>query len=233
MMLLTIYTSDRCNLKCSYCLAARWNNKLEKFIPADLFLDYCEKYFPPKTTIIEHTGGGEPTTHPEFDYIISEQLKRGYKIILRTNGTNPVEKHKNLKIVSTWHKHESKYVPIESDYIIIPENYDDDVKVKKNYCAYKSIPYEVKQIKDYCLPKCQNVVDSRPRCNPLFSEWQVIFPDGTLAQCNKGERTGHICNGSPPKPKQSCYTCQPVINAEFFICRKWREDFRDSIGCLF
>jgi len=81
-----------CNLDCSFCFYRNSGFKLEGFddrdaMPTEKVLEIMQDLKDLGVKAIEWTGGGEPTLHPKFLYIIRQAKSMGFKQALVTNGT--------------------------------------------------------------------------------------------------------------------------------------------------
>lgn len=84
-----------CNLNCSYCSVKK--RKTTYRIEMPIIKDYVEKLMTRGLKAVILTGGGEPTTYPHFNELISWLHEKGLKIALITNGTQ-------TNLVEDWSK---------------------------------------------------------------------------------------------------------------------------------
>ncbi len=83
---LTLYISNRCNLKCVHCYASG-GEPLPSELTTEELLDLIDQY-----SYIAKAGevtisGGEPTLHQDLDRILRAVIERGHRSVLFTNGT--------------------------------------------------------------------------------------------------------------------------------------------------
>ena len=226
-----------CNRACSYCLSKRWNKPLshgvEHLLSADVIFKWLDTYCPPHKWMIEITGGGEPTCHPEIVKIIEGLTTRGYYFCIRSNGTHFIPSSPNLKRVVTWHY--GNDIPRSCDSVIVLKNPAEEWRDKVLFCIDNRIPYEVKPLQNYCRDSCERPCEVVAHTNSLIMRVQVIFPNGVLVQCNGQSKRGlvddtlTIQNMSPPNPRTPCPLCRPVRNFEALYSDKEKEFFRERL----
>lgn len=90
--------TNKCNLNCSFC-AYRMDgySSNEQFNSNDSLsfeksLQCINDLKSMGTKAIEFTGGGEPTVHPDFTYILQYALEKDFECALVTNGVNISDK---------------------------------------------------------------------------------------------------------------------------------------------
>jgi len=83
---LTLYISNRCNLKCVHCYAAAG-----EVLPSELttpeLLDLIDQYSQIARMGEVTISGGEPTLHPDLGVILKSVANHGHRSVLFTNGT--------------------------------------------------------------------------------------------------------------------------------------------------
>lgn len=85
--MLSVWLSQVCNLRCSYCLYSDYNKEVSKFIDTRKFIEFINEIASLGIESVEFSGGGEPMLHPDF-YQIAEFIKfKGLKVGVLTNGT--------------------------------------------------------------------------------------------------------------------------------------------------
>lgn len=105
--------SDRCNHNCSFCAYRSSGYPTSqmfmdhgiapvRIIPTDRALDLIKELKVSGVKAIQFTGGGEPTMHPDFYFLL--RCAQSYKIdtALVTNGQNLNEKNRKELMSSIW-----------------------------------------------------------------------------------------------------------------------------------
>lgn len=88
-----IVLTEKCNLTCKHCI--REDTNYEECIKVNDIFRIMDNLliFKEKPTII--LTGGEPTLHPDFDFILKYILEKNYKVVVTTNANT--EYFNNLK----------------------------------------------------------------------------------------------------------------------------------------
>lgn len=84
-----------CNLTCSFCCFA--NRAMKEMLTVEQMTKAVDQFAELGVLGMEFTGGGEPTLHPQLDYMIDYIHKKGIKIGIVTNGSR-------LKKIKNWDK---------------------------------------------------------------------------------------------------------------------------------
>lgn len=92
-MIVYYIITKKCNLSCSHCIRGNSENdtmdtKIAFKSLDDVFFDY------PDATII--LSGGEPTIHPDFDFILQEASVRFKHVVINSNGTTDYFRSSNI-----------------------------------------------------------------------------------------------------------------------------------------
>lgn len=82
-----VFLSDRCNLRCNYC---RYGHESGKTMDYRDFVVYAKRLVEMGVRGIILTGGGEPTTCPDFGRICQWLERNGVPYGINTNGILPV-----------------------------------------------------------------------------------------------------------------------------------------------
>ncbi len=77
--------SQNCNLSCIMCGFGKENNRQEKFMPYDSFVDFYHQ-IKPISKMVRLNGRGESTIHPRFNDMLKLIGKDGMPVQLFTNG---------------------------------------------------------------------------------------------------------------------------------------------------
>jgi len=227
--LLTVSLMMSCNRACYYCPVKRWLVPLEgsrergrNLITNAALLKWLEKFIDPSEWIIEITGG-EPGLYYEIQTLIPELASRGYRGIIKTNGTLPIPKSEAFSLVACWHK--GADFPVYYNQIVIIENPSDDWKQKVQYCEDNGIPCQTAQF-DRWFEKVI-AVTSNNEANKMLSVLHVSS-SGKVTRCSKRpspvEMT--IFNMLRPLPHElpdACPKCKNVYDVEKFLPADLRE----------
>jgi len=184
-----------------------------------LLLEWLDKYLDPKEWFIEITGG-EPGLYPEIKELVPNLTNRGYKGLIRTNGSLPIPGLPSFKRVTAWHK--DKPFPKYQDYILILENPDDDWKKKEQHCKDNNIPHVVFPYKFFSTDQHQTT-EYPPKPSKLFTKMTTMFSSGAMTGCFNGAaylREGaSLFKMSEPViyDLRECRTCGNIDAVEFFI----------------
>jgi hypothetical protein len=226
MKLFELVLFQSCNYSCKDCPMKKWLYKPDAVddkgvkrngINNELLFEWLDKYLDPKEWFIEITGG-EPGLYPEIKTLITGLIRRNYKGIIRTNGSQNMPMLPSFKLVSAWHK--GKDLPKYYNFIVILENPDDDWKKKEEYCKDNNIPYAVFPYKFFSTD-CSQTTEYPPSVNRIFSKMTTMFSSGAITGCFGG---GAVMEHSLQKMSEpiiydllKCPTCGNVTAAEYFI----------------
>jgi organic radical activating enzyme len=227
---LVLYQS--CNYKCKDCPMEKWLYKPDELmedgrrcngITNELLLKWLDTYLEPKEWFIEITGG-EPSLYPYIDELLAALNERGYKGVIRTNGTNRLPSYSSFKRVVAWHSpiddpsSPIKQTPIRYDYVLILENPDDDWQAKEKYCKKNDIPYVVFPYKHFSTDQSQTT-HYQPRPNSIFKLITTMFASGAIGTgCFTSEDSGKsLQNMDEPIISPLCEMCGNVEALEYFI----------------
>ena len=126
-ILVEINLTNKCSLRCPWCFTDRLRKNEE--INADHLLRFLEEFKASGGKAVNWSGGGEPTMHSRFAYIISKTYELGLEQGLMTNGiydhTNIIEKY-------------CKWVRFSVDYSN-PTMYKDNKGVDRLHIVKKNI----------------------------------------------------------------------------------------------
>ena len=105
-----------CNLTCSFCCFA--NRNLKEMLTKEQMIKAVDQFAELGVLGMEFTGGGEPTLHPDLDFMIEYIYNKGIKIGMVTNGSR-------LRKVKNWHMVEWVRIGMYG----FDEGYDYDLSV--------------------------------------------------------------------------------------------------------
>lgn len=149
MKLLTISVIMSCNRRCGYCPVRKWLRPASfggNRITNRALLAWLDAYINPNEWIIEITGG-EPGLYPEIGALVPELDKRGYRGLIKTNGSLPLPKSKGFQLIAAWHG-AIEEPPELYDQIAIIKNPDGQWAEKEQYCAAGNIPYRLVEFEE-------------------------------------------------------------------------------------
>lgn len=243
MNLLTINIVSSCNKSCYYCPTKRWHNDIDYKFPFlndkdtsnlteeqkeqtrkklnaltnDSLLKWLDSYLGPKEWLIEITGG-EPGLYPEVQTLITELNNRNYFGLVKTNGSLPIPKSNNFKIISCWH-YESDF-PEYFDEVIIIRNPQDDWHKKLEYCKENNIIFHTTLFDEwYATGKYIN--PERCKLNHIIN-YCHINSMGQISGCSREivNEERNIFNMSRPIIKnvsKECPKCKNINDVEMFL----------------
>lgn len=209
---LQISLTNRCNFSCWHCPMKQWRNSEAPRWPLcnGELIPFLEQYVKPSEWVIELTGG-EPTLYEGLDELLDWLSEKGYYTLVKTNGSNPIGKRKNVKVCSAFHRLEQP--PKYFDEYLIVDKIQSDEKVA--YCKANGIPYKVigfnKENPD------------NARCG--FTLISFINPAGHNFSCpadvprqivRDGEDVGRI-NHTDLTTKLCCESCKAAVDAWRFL----------------
>jgi len=226
MKLLTISLMMSCNRACYYCPVKRWlvpmtGNRVNLITNAAL-IKWLVKYIDPRGWIVEFTGG-EPGLYPEIQTLIPELVARGYRGLIKTNGTLPIPKSENFPLITAWH--EGEEFPAYYDQIVIIENPKDDWERKVRYCKDNDIPYQT-----VLFDRWFEGIKEDPSVLALnkMLGFLHINSSGQISECPKKppEKWHDIFTMSRPAPsvlQGECVRCKNIADVEKFLPADLRE----------
>lgn len=78
--------SNKCNLKCGFCMFGDWRENHKEDLELDMYISLIGELQQMGTRSITFTGGGEPTMNPNFNLMAKMAKSLGFQIGLVTNG---------------------------------------------------------------------------------------------------------------------------------------------------
>jgi len=237
LKLLRINIIQSCNQNCWYCPMASWlypagfyfppnpgedeetalkNRKYANCITNGALLKWLDKYIDPEEWRIELTGG-EPGLYKEIGTLIPALNEKGYKGVIKTNGSLPIPRSRNFIITAAWHEG-IKDIPPYHDKILIIRNPRDNWKAKEAYCKERNIPYRLLDFNyDYMRQGEKKMPVSAH--DTVFDGICAIFSMGQIAACPSAvpDDENSIFEMSPPvvrKIEGGCKKCVECLSAE-------------------
>lgn len=125
--------TDKCNLRCSWCISENRGNK--DTLDADVLLKFNKEFYEMGGKAVTFSGGGEPTLHKDFIRLTRETKKIGLDLGLMTNGLF------NKKLIKVIDNH-FRWIRVSVDFVN-PKKYKaskgvDGIKiVKENILSFK------------------------------------------------------------------------------------------------
>jgi len=255
MKLLIISIVQSCNQNCYYCPTRRWLYPIDfKFpysgddslsdeekertrlpvnrITNEALLKWLDKYIDPKEWFIEITGG-EPGLYKEINTLIPALNDRGFKGIIKTNGSLPIPKSNGFIRTTAWHE-AVKDIPPYYDKILIIKNPHDDWKKKVEYCEKNNIEYRLLDF-NYNYENIDN--DKKmpePKHNTVFEGMTLILSMGQIIPCfpKLPVDDENIFNMTPPKIQDTtkeCSKCVHCLSAESDLFNTDKEENKCGI----
>lgn len=219
---LVLYQS--CNYACVDCPMSRWlyepDEPGKNAITNELLLRWLDEYLDPAEWFIDITGG-EPGLYPEITELIPELTNRGYKGLIRTNGSQVIPGLPSFPRVATWHK--DKEFPQYYDFINILQNVDDDWQAKEQHCKDNNIPYVLQPYRYYSKPVEERTCEQRyaAEYNKLFEKMTTMFASGVISDCFTGKDMGfRLDNMDEPvfySIQGGCQFCPSVAGVELLL----------------
>jgi len=228
---LVVSVTISCNYGCYYCPVKKWlrpitgeqtpddvKNNLPRVntLTNEPLLKWLDAYIEPEKWVIEITGG-EPGLYPEINTLIPALAGRGYRGLIKTNGSLPIVKSGAFKLVAAWHKDQD--FPVCYDEILIIKNPDDDWKGKVKHCEENGI-------------KCHTVlfdnVGKGIRIEKEYCSFNKIIASchinssGIVTPCSRIKPTPEhtVFNMAAPQPMKvilKCPRCKNINDVEMFL----------------
>lgn len=253
MNVMYIHIVQSCNQRCDYCPMKKWLYPVDFQVPMgrtsnfhdpalpgeetypinritnNVLLAWLDKHIKPDEWVLEITGG-EPGMYKGIDTLIPELCTRGYRGLIKTNGSLPIPKSDNFKRVAAWHKGIDA-IPPYYDEILILKNIDDCYQDKVVYCREHNIPYKL-------LPM-NRAQDGAPQLmgpKPLhFLHSAVLMSMGQVLGCVAGEATTakNIFDDAPPVlqalwQSEQCRHCAKLAPTEVFLDAELQQKVLDD-----
>jgi organic radical activating enzyme len=248
MNLLTVNLMSSCNFDCYYCPVKNWSKPVGYRFPDsglsvnsitnEVLLKWLDKYLDPEKWLIEITGG-EPGLYPEINALIPALDERGYKGVIKTNGSLPIPKSKNFQIIAAWH--EGKEPPEYYDVMLIIENPNDGWHEKAEYCKSARIPYKTVMFDEYYLTR-QVIPADRCFENKII-KYLHMNSMGQLSGCSRKPCDISCCISNMSEPPvfetlvKECPKCKNINDVVIFlpdeIMRKVEEDYLEKVGDVY
>ena len=181
-----------------------WISKIKEFKIEDLFIEIT---------------GGEPALYKDLDELLVFLTAIGYKGIVKTNGSLPIIKTDNFKIVSAWHKDQS--FPKYFDIICIIKNPNDNYLNKKLDCINSGIPYRLVEFNSE--PHGENRDKKADGKISIFNKVTHINSSGQITMCSRIRPNENITIWNNSKlvdgetVRVPCSSCKNVYDVEVFV----------------
>jgi len=229
MNLFELVLWQSCNYKCVDCPMKKWTYEPDAVdekrtrrngIANRQLLKWLGKYLDPEEWFIDITGG-EPGLYPEIDGLIRRLSDKGYKGLIRTNGSQPLPKSPNFPRIATWHK--DREFPKYYDFINILENPDDDWRSKEQFCKDNNIPYATQPYRRYSKPATERTDEKRLAKTPnkLFKKMATMYASGAVSSCfKKGDMGLSLMNMDAPPIfdlEKGCRFCPSLAGVELLL----------------
>jgi len=186
----------------------------------EILLKWLDKYLDPKENYIE-ISGGEPGMYPEIKTLIPALTEKGYKGLIKTNGSRSIPESKNFKRIAAWHK--DKPFPEYYDLILILKNPNDNWQEKEEYCKDRNIAHVCFDYQYYNKPNQPRTVYPN---RELIKSVTTMYASGNMAGCsNQFQPDKSIFKDSEPSffDSSSCTYCGNIGGFESFLLDHFQE----------
>ena len=138
-----ISLTSRCNFSCWHCPMAQYRNtgNPEYALRNERLVPWIKKNLIPSDWIIELTGG-EPALYDGIDELVRFLSGHGYRVVIKTNGSMPIQPAKNVIRVAAFHQVDNP--PKYFDKILVSDQLDREKKeeiCRRNGWDYRVIAY--------------------------------------------------------------------------------------------
>lgn len=212
---LQISLTSRCNFTCWHCPMADYRNTddPEYVLTNARLLPWVFKHITPRSWIIELTGG-EPALYPGINELCAALDSRGYSVLVKTNGSLPINAYPNVRRIAAFHHLEEP--PRYFDEILIVDGVDSDAKI--SYCTQNAIPFKVVGFNDA----------NPDNASHRFQLCAFMDPHGHPTAC----KARQVHYTSPPdkyaleytglRATACCPHCKAAIDAWRFLPESWK-----------
>jgi len=187
MSLMFITITNECNKSCPYCPMAEWRNN-----GVAMDLDWLRRTISGKYSgwDLEITGG-EPSIVPGVNEFLASLPNQ--RIVVKTNGTNPLVGKPNILRVAAWH---DEFPVCEFDWLLIIRD-KPRWKEKAGFARENRIPFKI--------IGSENCSEQRLFYSGITISW--ISADGLIRKC--------YCKKTPGET-QCCPICKSVHDHYLF-----------------
>jgi hypothetical protein len=188
-------------------------------------LAWMDKYCPSDEWLLDLTGG-EPGLYPEIQTLIPELSGRGYRGIVRTNGTLPIPKDENFIRAAAWHQGVKEIPPYRDVVILFEGNPDDDYEGKKKYCEDNGVPYQTKVWVNFSNPNRRATKQYVQYHNKMAYVLRVLSM-GQITSCHgahplPGWNIKDLSRAPMPfRCQLHCPKCSNIFDVERFMPEEW------------
>jgi MoaA/NifB/PqqE/SkfB family radical SAM enzyme len=206
--LLQISLTNKCNIACACCPIAKWRNSpaFPNTLANEILIPFLEERIDPNEWRIELTGG-EPALYGGLPELLQWLQQRGYKGLVKTNGTLPIPSVPGFRRVAAFHDLENP--PSWFDEILIIRNPEDAAAYveRELVCIQNNWKYTFIDYSGGLL---------YGRFKHSYSGTLFITPDGKLRKCNADKKTeNHLPNWI--EPRKLCEACKTACDFEIFM----------------
>jgi len=206
MNLIQISLTNRCNLSCNYCPIKQWrNNPAYPNLLTNKRLFLLLERLNPEEWAVELTGG-EPALYAELDELLDWLQAKGFRGLVKTNGTLPIRKVPSFKIVAAFH--DLGNPPSFFDEILII-SHTPDFERKIEWCLEHDYTYRVIEKDTHTPPGgCEN-----------YGLIMFVTPEGHKSECSVGKQRVPLEEAEMPFRK-ACPGCKTFRDFNIFFREK-------------
>lgn len=185
-ILMEVNLSNSCPLNCIWCISAYSHR--EEFIDTKHLLKFLKEYKEAGGKAVNFSGGGEPTTHPDFIKIIKETKKIGLNQGLMTCGVYPSEYNLAIEECCDWVRYsvdtvdKARYEKLKGvDALnMVKRNLVMINKDKINVGINANLPQE-----NGCINELNSLIEYNKSLNKTYLQIRPVLPKYGLQRVEK------------------------------------------------
>lgn len=185
-ILIEVNLSNVCPLKCVWCISAYSHRK--EFIDTEHLLKFLKEYKEAGGKAINWSGGGSPTTHPDFQYILKETKKIGLNQGLMTCGVYPTHYNRVIEECCDWVRYSvdtvnhKRYLKLKGKDALntVKKNIKDIDKDKISVGINANLPQE-----NGCINEINGLIEYNKSLKKTYLQIRPVLPKYGLNQVEK------------------------------------------------